>query len=724
MDFLSDFLSAMQSYGIQSTGLVILPDDKFHRFDVDGDTKGRKNGYYRLSINNGLAIGNFGCHKRAVKENYSKRDPSGNYKFDQKEYDMRVAKQVEQDERHQLEAAQKANDEWSRAVKTTFHPYAESKGVEIIGARLLDSKLLIPLYRYGKIVGVQKISPEGEKRFTYRCSKKGAYCPIGDAGDKSLFVICEGWATGVSIHMAIKKPVVVAFDAGNLMPVAELIREKYPQAEIWIAADNDRFTPIGNVGIAKAFEAAEKIGAKVCYPDFPPELDEKRLTDWNDYATLGPIADIFFTERQKPEPKQEQRQEIGEALTDWRMRLMGGKVEINGFPFPYDGRSPLNAYLFLRHQLGLAGNIVYDEFADEVKIVACPIWDNPQIFEPRQIHESDFFMIQTSLEPYGIKLGKNVVTDALLRVAFENKVNPAKDYMESLEWDGIKRLGTWLHDYAGANKQGADYLANVGTKWMIGAVKRVFEPGCKFDTVLILEGEQGLGKSTILRELATIGGNEYFLDNVGDIRNKDTLMIMQGNLIIEMAELASFKKAENEEIKAFITRQTDVYRAPYARTISHRKRMFVFAASTNEGETDGYLTDHTGNRRYWPVQCGKMDYAGIPKVREQLWAEAVHRYKSGERTWMDESEMAGVTDEQRKRFTEDAWQDKIASIVCASSMRAEWTTYEICTELEIPARDISNVTKSRIKKSLAILGWKEVRKVDVDGTTTRKWVRA
>lgn len=229
---------------------------------------------------------------------------------------------------------------------------------------------------------------------------------------------------------------------------------------------------------------------------------------------------------------------------------------------------------------------------------------------------------------------------------------------------------------------------------------RVFEPGCKFDSVLILEGSQGLGKSMALRALATFGGQDFFLDSVGDIRSKDTLMTMQGKLIVEIAELASFRKSENEEIKAFITRQVDEYRPPYARTVARRPRFFVLAGSTNETD-EGYLTDSTGNRRYWPVLCGGIDAEALRADAPQLWAEAVVRYRAGERTWLTAEEAVLSADEQKQRFMEDAWQERIAGIV-----KHEWTvrTDDVLAKLELKPKDVNNMVKKRVKNSLRQLG--------------------
>ena len=221
-----------------------------------------------------------------------------------------------------------------------------------------------------------------------------------------------------------------------------------------------------------------------------------------------------------------------------------------------------------------------------------------------------------------------------------------------------------------------------------------------------------------LRALATFGGQDFFLDSVGDIRSKDTLMTMQGKLIVEIAELASrSSKSENEEIKAFITRQVDEYRPPYGRTVVKRPRFFVLAASTNEVD-EGIFTDETGNRRYWPVKCGAIDADALRDAAPQLWAEAVQRYRSGERTWLSGDEFGHAEREQASRLVEDAWKDRVARIV-----RDEWTGVRIDTvldKLELKPKDINNLVRKRVKNSLRQLGWAETRR----GGEGRVWRKA
>lgn len=504
-------------------------------------------------------------------------------------------------------------------------------------------------------------------------------------------------------------------------------------------ADGSCFNP----GLEKAWLAAKAIGALVTYPDFR-EDDPEKATDWCDFALRHgreKTAEAFFSRLvdpavtplpdtpcgdkpcedrcpppapHPPEPPPEwatsdqglSATQAAALPSDWRARLIPGKEVAEGYPFPFDGKSKTNAYLFLRHHRLFKDLLCYNEFTDAVMLARTPPWEEPDDFSPRAIRDDDFFMLAAHLEYCDISASKETAADAAIRVAKEHAINPPREFLSRLEWDERPRLDAWLAYYLGAEDQPPEYLAMVGVKWLVGAVSRVFEPGCKFDSVLILEGSQGLGKSMALRSLATFHGQDFFLDSVGDVRSKDTLMTMQGKLIVEIAELASFRKTENEEIKAFITRQVDEYRPPYGRTVVKRPRYFVLAGSTNELD-DGYLTDDTGNRRYWPVKCGTIDAEALGRDAEQLWAEAVRRYKAGERTWLTREEASCSAVEQKRRYVEDAWQDRIAGIV-----QHEWTVRidDVLTKLELKPRDINNMVKKRVKNSLRQLGWRETRR--------------
>lgn len=297
-----------------------------------------------------------------------------------------------------------------------------------------------------------------------------------------------------------------------------------------------------------------------------------------------------------------------------------------------------------------------------------------------------------------------MVYDTIASVADKNGFHPAREYLSSLEWDGKNRLDFALKEIYACTDD-PRYLAVVFRKWMVAAVKRVFEPGCKFDSMLIIEGPQNIGKSSSLGHLSTFNGVSYFADNIKNINDKDTLMTMNGKLIIEFAELSSWHAAETNDLKAFMSRQVDMYRPPYDRTVMEVPRQCVFAGTTNP--TGGYFRDATGNRRYWPVYAAKINFNILFEWRDQLWAEAVHLYHAGEKIWLEGDEYQIAEKEQSKRYKFDAWFDDIEQLCVDRDFVSYADIYE-GLNIERSRKDFQS--KSRITSIMTSLGYKEIRK--------------
>lgn len=217
-----------------------------------------------------------------------------------------------------------------------------------------------------------------------------------------------------------------------------------------------------------------------------------------------------------------------------------------------------------------------------------------------------------------------LVWETIAGVADDNKFHPIQEYLKSLpEWDGVPRIDGWLKKHFHA--EGPDfYLNEVLTLWLVAAIRRVFEPGAKFDWMLILEGNQDIGKSSFVQILAS---SKYFIDRLGDLGDKDAAQVLQGIWLVEMGELKELKRSEIETVKGFITRQIDKYRPSYGRASIEAPRQCVFAGSTN---AEKYLIDDTGNRRFIPVKLnGMLDFKQLEEDRDHLWAEAYALYRSG-----------------------------------------------------------------------------------------------
>jgi putative DNA primase/helicase len=402
------------------------------------------------------------------------------------------------------------------------------------------------------------------------------------------------------------------------------------------------------------------------------------------------------------------------------------RVIINGNPYHGVERKLLqNVMVLTETDRDIRDCLIYNIFADDIFFVKPPPWEDPETFKVHPLREDELLNYRCWVDTRGLIIGKNDASDILTSLARRNTKNPPKEYFEKLVWDKQPRLDKWLTCYLGAEDQNEHYLKLVGSKWMIAAVKRIYEPGCKFDNVLILEGDQYIGKSPSLEALATIGGERYFTDESIDFGgNKDSLMKLQGKLIFEMPELASFRKAETNEIKAFIGRGTDEYRPPYGRKIISRPRMFVFAGSVNP--IAGYLTDPTGNKRYWPVKCGKIDIPSINRDKEQLWAEAVYRYKTKEQIWLEPEEHNLAKLEQQERMIDDIMSDQILEAAEKITINRwpvkDFLLSELVKELDLHSNQKDGKMRLRITDCLVANGYTEYRPRDVKGKQVRKWI--
>ena len=232
---------------------------------------------------------------------------------------------------------------------------------------------------------------------------------------------------------------------------------------------------------------------------------------------------------------------------------------------------------------------------------------------------------------YALDMPVTKATSGMLQAALATGYHPVREYLNGLVWDGVPRLDGWLTRYLGA--AATPYTALAGAYWLISAVARVMVPGAQVDHVLILEGKQGGGKSSALRIL---GGNYYRSTRININRAPDCYQALRGAWIYEFAEIASFKRADADELKAYLSEPADDYRDSYGRGTRKYPRQVVFGGSVNPDEARActYLTDPTGGRRFWPVACfatcERADLIGLQKNRDQLWAEAVARYHAAQ----------------------------------------------------------------------------------------------
>lgn len=263
---------------------------------------------------------------------------------------------------------------------------------------------------------------------------------------------------------------------------------------------------------------------------------------------------------------------------------------------------------------------IHDQFSTRDSYGTDTVWGGKK---GDHLNDIDLIKIRRWLSgsTFKVEPAKELTLDAVKFIADRNKSHPVREWLTSLQWDGVARMTTWMKDYLHA-RAAEPYLSEVSRIFLLAMVKRVFEPGCQWDYTVVLEGDQGTYKSTTARVLA---GDKWFMDNLPDLRDKDAMLNLQGKWVIELGELADVKRGDYNAVKAYLNRRVDTVRSPYGHLPNDIPRQSVFIGTVNEGE---YLKDPTGNRRFWPVKVGICNVKGLRVVREQLFAEAMYVYKN------------------------------------------------------------------------------------------------
>jgi putative DNA primase/helicase len=391
------------------------------------------------------------------------------------------------------------------------------------------------------------------------------------------------------------------------------------------------------------------------------------------------------------------------TFTDWRSALL----------WRDDGthlrRVPENAIAILGGDEQWKGVLAWDAFRECVVTLRLPPWDAssaPTKSTTGEWTESDATRCQGWLSRHhAVDLPVSAVDQAVAVVAERRIVHPVRDWLGSLAWDETARVDDLFPKYFGAETN--DYTIAIGARFLIGAVARVYKPGCKVDTTPVLEGLQGIGKSTAVNILA----GEWFFDTPTTMGEKDSYQTLRGKWIGELSELDSLNRSEVTRVKAFLSARVDTYRPSFARRSRDFARQCVFVATTNAST---YLKDETGGRRFWPVRCRSIDLAALRRDRDQLWAEARVRFERGEAWHVDSAELAAAcSTEQEERFVLDPWETPIATWLARPDRQtAGVTTTDVIAEalnIEIGNRD--RATETRVGSILRRLKWESGREM-------------
>ena len=383
------------------------------------------------------------------------------------------------------------------------------------------------------------------------------------------------------------------------------------------------------------------------------------------------------------------------AGSAWKKDLLRSKPPMN----TTEGRIlPVlaNAIAAFRHAPEWGGVLAFNEFGFGTVVLKPAPWG---VVPKGEWTDHEDRLAAEWLQRQGIMVSVEVAGQAVQTAARDHPFHPVKAYLQSLRWDGVERLERWLSTYLGADD--TDYTRAVGSRWLISAVARIFRPGAKADCCLILEGPQGIRKSTALRTIA----GEYFTDELADLGSKDAAMQTRGVWIIELSELDNLGHAEVARIKAFMSRTTDRFRPPYGMRLVESPRQCVFAGTVNHGS---YLRDETGGRRFWPVVCGRIDVDGLAGVRDQLWAEAKVRFESGCPWWLDTPDLVQLaSDQQEARYEGDPWEEVIGPWLDTRESTSISEVLEKC--LSKPQAQWTQTDKIRAARCLRAQGWLRYR---------------
>lgn len=668
-------------------------DGQKHRYKISGDRGTARNGEYCVycderpvgwakswSVKHGMEY--------AVWTYYQPGESPWSEE-ERREYVKRMEAQraaaARQRELDRARASAEAAAKWEVATEPRAgHPYLKKKGLSgAHGARQLGKLLVLPIRSAsGALMNIQTIGPDGEKRFHPGAPKGGGFFVIPghspgahektghslgateelgsaepghspgpyektgqspgpyenpEGGDREVF-LCEGFATGATVHEATGRTVIVAWDCGNLPKVAALLRARYP-GRLVLAADNDHRTP-GNPGMAAAFELAEQFGIPFSSPSFE---ENEPGSDWNDYAALHGIErtaeEIFL--------RLEENRRVPELAQHYaRPRWVHEKK--SGAPMG----TMENLQVMLRHEkIGV--------WYDEIKKDVC--YSLPETMEEGKFGQDNkqnaiFALILSLCERYGFPTAN---LDAyLVAIAAENRRNPVSDWIRFRGWDGKDRIEELMGTLTLAEWFPAKLKRLLLTRWLISAVAACVADAFKTRGVLVLQGPQAIGKTSWFASLLPPSSG-WFLDGVAlDPEDKDSLKRVISHWIIELGELeATFKKADINKLKSYITSPVDVVRLPWARKFSDFPRRTVFCASVNQAE---FLVDTTGNSRWWCLPCRSIDYKHGIDV-QQLWAQVLDLYRGGEPWWLTKDEERELDALNRYFEAGDEIEDAIAS---------------------------------------------------------------
>ena len=699
-------------------------DGKIHRFSTNGRAKDDA-GWYVFHDDERPA-GRFGCNRSGVDATWSSKSEREFTPAERKAWrDRMEAARAQREAEQQAEraaCAAKAAKLWEAATPDRAHPYLARKQIPGTGARVLRDQLLVPMrHGPGALVGLQVIQADGSRKFLTGTPAGGAYMTLGKPSRTGWVVICEGYATGVSIHLATGHCVVVAFSAGNLLAVAQKIRAALPDATLVLAADDD-FQTDGNPGVTAARAAAVAVSGLLAAPRWAG--DRGTGTDFNDlHVAEGLEAVRHCIDAAEPPTPDGDGDTIAE---DNAASVQSAPVVANNPASPGAGLSPAVAgastpalpvivdyysplpdtndkgkplstienvaEICRRLQITIRYNVISKE--EEILIPGAGFSiDNRQ-------NASLAWLISECAK---FRMPVDRVPEYVNYLADQNQYNPVANWITSRPWDGQDHLGELIATVKAKGQHDHHVVAMKTafiTRWMISAVAAAFRPtGVSAHGVLVFQGPQYVGKTKWFKSLVP--------DSLGVLKDglllrpddRDSVMKCVSNWLVELGEIdATFRKSDVAALKSFLTSDRDVLRRAYARKESTFARRTVFFASVNP---KNYLHDETGNRRYWTIEVEHLDHSHSVDM-QQCWAQVYEQhYLPGESWFLTPAEL-DMLNEHNEEFTViDPIEDLITRNLRWSDQKSDWKWTTATDVLVTLGR--GNCTKAEVTKAGIII---------------------
>jgi len=714
MSHADQFRAAIAAAGLTPPDQII-GDGKLHRFSTNG--KPRDEAGYYIFHDDDRPAGAFGCWRSQISGSW-KADSHVEFTPEQRKEWADRKRQIEEQREAERQAAtaraaETAAKMWEAGhdAADRAHDYLSRKKIPGIGARVLRDMLLIPMrLAPGALCGLQVIQPDGSRKFLTGTPAGGAYTTIGRPTKTGPIVICEGYATGVSIHLATGYCVVVAFSAGNLSAVAAKIRAALPDAVMVIAADDD-FKTDGNPGLSRSREASVAVSGLVAIPYWSGDRGDG--TDFNDLHSMEGVEAVraCFDDPAEPAPdtiESDKAQSVQAGQPKNRASSAVASSPASGAASLVDYYAPLPDTNDKGKPLATIENVA--EICRRLSVVVRynVISKQEEILIPRagfSIDNRQNASLSWLLsECAKFRLPVDRVPDFVTYLADKNQYNPVAQWITSKPWDGRDRLADLVATVRARSESSDARVVEMKRvfikRWMISAVAAAFCPtGVSAHGVLVFQGAQYVGKTKWFKSLvpAELGVlKDGMLLRPDD---RDSVMKCVSNWLVELGEIdATFRKSDVAALKSFLTSDRDVLRKAYARRESEFARRTVFFASVNP---KNYLHDDTGNRRYWTIEVESLDYNHSIDM-QQCWAQIYEQlYLPGESWFLTAQELETLNSHNEDFLVIDPIEDLITKKLRWNDPKSAWN-WTTATEVLVTLGR-QNCTKAEVTKAGLVL---------------------